>query len=169
MGPLMPTTRETLDPAREAALIAEALCTCSQSYGRHAQKCITSDLTRSIHGRLTDALTAHDRRLLAASEEFCSSCGEAVDPDNLCRVNGVTYHLGNCPRPHGATYDDAWHEALTIDCPRCHAVPGELCRDVPEGSDPQIHLRRIEATTAYGAGSGTALPQVTPDVQEPTP
>lgn len=95
--------RDAVNLARETTTLAESLCTCAQSYGHHARACVTAYLTRPGGLRvLSDALAAHDRRLLAAAEEFCSSCGEALDPDNLCRVNGIPYHLGNCPRPHGA-------------------------------------------------------------------
>jgi hypothetical protein len=92
--------RGATDHAREVTLVAEALCDCSQSYGRHAVRC--ASVRARNFGRLDAALSEHDRRVLADAEEFCSSCGEALDPGNLCRVNGVPYHLGNCPRPHGA-------------------------------------------------------------------
>jgi hypothetical protein len=85
--------------AREVSLVAEALCRCSQSQGRHALDCTTS---RALRGRrLADALEDHDRRVLAAPPETCASCSQTLDPDNLCRVNGIGYHLGNCPQPHG--------------------------------------------------------------------
>jgi hypothetical protein len=87
--------------AREVSLVAERLCTCSQSTGRHAIACPTLAAVRG--GRLSDALEAHDRRVLAADPETCQSCRHPLDPDNLCRVNGIGYHLGNCPQPHGDT------------------------------------------------------------------
>lgn len=86
--------------AREVSLVAERLCTCSQSTGRHALACPTLAAVRG--GRLSDALEDHDRRLLAAFPGNCSSCRQPLDPDNLCVVNGIGYHLGNCPQPHGA-------------------------------------------------------------------
>lgn len=95
----MPTTPDTLNPVRELSLLREALCCCWQTRGRHASDCPSSRVSGQALG---EALARHDHRLLAATEEFCTSCGEAVDPDNLCRVNGLSYHLGNCPRPHGA-------------------------------------------------------------------
>lgn len=86
---------------REVQLVAEALCRCAQTQGRHARDCTTPRALRA--GRLSDALAAHDRRLHRAAEEFCTSCGEHLDPGTMLRVNGVPYHLGNCPRPHGDT------------------------------------------------------------------
>lgn len=104
-----PGHRGATDHAREVSLLAEALCTCSQNFGRHAVSCPTTRLSRSPVGvrdpqtrrALSDALAAHDRRVLAEAEEFCVSCGESLDPANMLRVNGIPYHLGNCPRPHG--------------------------------------------------------------------
>jgi NAD-dependent dihydropyrimidine dehydrogenase PreA subunit len=86
--------------AREVSLVAEALCRCSQLFGRHAETCPSRVVIRDR--RLSDALEAHDRRVLAADPETCASCRQPLDPDNLCRVNGIGYHLGNCPQPHGA-------------------------------------------------------------------
>jgi hypothetical protein len=144
--------------AREVSLVAEALCRCSQLFGRHAETCPSRVVIRDR--RLSDALEAHDRRLLAAAEDPCSSCGQPLDPDNLCRVNGIGYHLGNCPQPHGTPdaaddltllgplprISDAWHAALLIECPTCK-MPGDGSSCVSDGDGQRNHLARIEAAT----------------------
>jgi hypothetical protein len=101
----MPETLSHLDVRREVSLLLEAMCACAQSYGRHANDCPTVRAvnTNARALRLRAALTAHDRRVLAGPPEPCSSCGQPLDPANLCRVNGVGYHLGNCPQPHRDT------------------------------------------------------------------
>jgi hypothetical protein len=128
--------------AREDSLVAEALCRCSQLFGRHAETCPSRVVVRDR--RLSDALEAHDRRVLAADPETCQSCSQPLDPDNLCRVNGIGYHLGNCPQPHRPP-----DPALSIRCPICDAAPGEPC-DPPPG----IHVgRRMDHL--HGKGSRT--------------
>jgi hypothetical protein len=97
----MPETPTLVSHAREVSLVAEALCRCAQSQGRHAFNCPTYTVQLGHPSRLSDALDAHDRRVLAAPPEVCASCSQPLDPDNLCRVNGIGYHLGNCPQPHG--------------------------------------------------------------------
>lgn len=95
--------RGATDTHREISLLAAALCRCEQFYGRHSTPCLGGHLLRFNPDQLAAALTAHDRRVTVEAEAFCVSCGEQLDPANMLRLNGIPYHLGNCPRPHGDT------------------------------------------------------------------
>lgn len=84
---------------REEQIVANALCTCSLPYGKHAAACSTHRLTTNtlMARAFTDALTAHDRRLLAASEPFCVACGISLRDTDRTVVDGNHYCLTDCP------------------------------------------------------------------------
>lgn len=83
-------------PSRgEVQLVAEALCTCSQSYGIHSKKCATI----TTGPRMAEVLAAHDRRIHRDTEPFCGSCGLSLANLDRTVVDGHAYCLTDCTRP----------------------------------------------------------------------